>query len=665
MRFVKNYELAIEKCKLVIRKFPDSRYVDDALLIMGKAYYYLGDYENSKINLEELLRRYPESNLTNESLLWSGRAAWKLGQYTIAEEGITKVLELTNDYKLLSAGYEMLSEIQRDKGSEELELKYLRENLKYSKNSQQKAEINYRMGTILIENGEFESAIVAFQKVESLLPNPELLEKAKMDYTRSLKHLGKTNEALDILQSMHDSQRFKKIRGDIENEIADISLRGGDVDGAIEMYGEVGINYQKTNASSQAWSILGDIHLYPIETFDNRINYHVANEYYDRSIKSGKKNAYSNSSRRNKKILEGFLATQGITKINRMELLWLSGEKEKAEDLLREYTIFKKETLDDILPAKKQKQGVKEKTSNSPSDEIDESEENTPDDSLNFDFADLNDEDEDRKETKSDSIGADLNIFGLNVIPADTSKAAEDTVKTAVENKKPKKESKFGKRGYDVVLRELIMSKYLMAEYYYLDLVQPDSARHILEEILINHHNSEFAPRAALTLGLLYDSVYENKQYADSMFYLVINEYPESPSVIEASRHLKVQIKEKGISQYPEIEIYDRAFNEGLIKDNITEALKLAQQIEMEYPYSAYAAKAAYLRASIIDNSNESPDVSLSEYKRVVEQYPDSKYAKEARSKMKRLALMIKPEETGEKETEIKLDEMPKKSKIR
>lgn len=664
---VKNYELAIEKCKSVIRKFPDSRYVDDALLIMGKAYYYLGDYENSKINLQELLRRYPESNLTNESLLWSGRAAWKLGQYTIAEEGITKVLELTNDDKLRSAGYEMLSEIQRDKGSENLELKYLRENLKYSKNDQQKAEINYRIGTILLGSGDFENAISAFKKVESLLPNPELLEKAKMDYTRSLKHMGRTNEALDILQTMHDSERFKKIRGEIENEIADISLRGGDTEGAIEMYGDVGINYQKTTSSAHAWFILGNLHLYPIDSLHNQINYHFAREYFARSAKSKKKNVYTNSSRRNKRILDGFLATLETTKIDNIELLWLSGEKEKAEDLLREYTILKKEFLDDILPARKQKQGVKGKTDNSASGKTDESDENTTDELLNSEFANLEDEDEDEEieERKSDLMRDDFKIFGLNEVPIDSSEALKEKVKTVVEVKKPKKESRFGKRAYDVVLRELIMSKYLMAEYYYLDLAQPDSARQILERILKDHHNSEFAPRAALTLGLLYDSVYENEQYADSMFHLVINDYSDSPSVMEASRHLKLPIEEKGLSQIPEMDIYDRAFNEGLIRENRTEAFKLVQQLESEYPYSAYAAKAAYLRASIIDNRNESPEISHSEYKRIVEQYPDTKYAKEARSKMKRLARLIKSKEAEEKETEEDLKEKPKKLKRR
>ena len=43
---VKNYELTIEKCKAVVRKFPDSRYVDYSLLLMAISYYYMVYYEN-------------------------------------------------------------------------------------------------------------------------------------------------------------------------------------------------------------------------------------------------------------------------------------------------------------------------------------------------------------------------------------------------------------------------------------------------------------------------------------------------------------------------------------------------------------------------------------------------------------------------------------------
>jgi len=240
---LKNYEFTIEKCKAVVRKFPDSRYVDDSLLLMAKSYYYIGDYENSKINLEELLRRYPESNLRYEALLWSGRAAWNLGQFSIAEDGITKVLNETNDKKILSSGYEMLAEIYRDKNEPDKELEYLEKIQTFSKSDQKKAETVFRIGTIQRESGSFEESIKSFQKVEEYLPSPQLLQSAKLEYTRALKSSGRTDEALDVLQAMFDSPRFKKARGIIEIEIADISYLEGDIEGAIERYGLIAINY--------------------------------------------------------------------------------------------------------------------------------------------------------------------------------------------------------------------------------------------------------------------------------------------------------------------------------------------------------------------------------------------------------------------------------------
>ncbi len=36
---IKNYNLTVEKCESVLVKFPNSRYVDDALLLMSKAQF--------------------------------------------------------------------------------------------------------------------------------------------------------------------------------------------------------------------------------------------------------------------------------------------------------------------------------------------------------------------------------------------------------------------------------------------------------------------------------------------------------------------------------------------------------------------------------------------------------------------------------------------------
>jgi len=353
---IKNYNLTVEKCESVLLKFPNSRYVDDALLLMSKAQFYLGDFEKSKLNLEELVRRFPESNLKDEALLWSGRTAWKLGQFSLAEDGITEVLRNTKDKKLLSAGNEMLAEIYSDRNDDENEIKYLHEVIKYSNDNQQKAETFYRMGLILIEQKEYTEAISSFQKVEAQLPSPELLEKAKMENTRALKHMGNTSEALDILQAMFDSGRFKKIWGEIELEIAEIALITGDVEGAIEQFGAIAVIYPKSEVAMKAWYKLGELHTYPIHEDNNYINYPYGREYYQRAEKVTKKGIYHDGSKRNKIMIEGFLNSSDNVARDKIELIWLSGDEDKADDLWHQYTLEQNELLDGIMPAIKLKQ---------------------------------------------------------------------------------------------------------------------------------------------------------------------------------------------------------------------------------------------------------------------------------------------------------------------
>ena len=353
---IKNYNLTVEKCESVLVKFPNSRYVDDALLLMSKAQFYLGDYQKSKINLEELVRRFPESNLKDEALLWTGRSVWKLGQFTSAESGITSVLNSTDDRKLLSVGNEMLADIYRDRNDDENEIKYLRDVIQFSDDNQQKAETYYRIGLILIERNEFKEAINSFQKVEIQIPTPELLIKAKMESARALKHMGKTMEALDILQAMLDSDRYKKIKGEIQLEIAEIASLTGDVETAIEHYGAIAIIYSKSEVAMKAWYKLADLHTYPINNDNKYINYPYGKTYFIRAKNELKKGLLFDASLRNSEILEGFLKSSDNVAKNKIELIWLSGDAERASDLLHQLNLNQNERLDGILPAKPIKQ---------------------------------------------------------------------------------------------------------------------------------------------------------------------------------------------------------------------------------------------------------------------------------------------------------------------
>ena len=67
----------IARCNLVVAKYPESRFHDDALLLRAKALYYQGEFQLSKGSLERLNSEFPESPLLNEARLWTIRCQWK------------------------------------------------------------------------------------------------------------------------------------------------------------------------------------------------------------------------------------------------------------------------------------------------------------------------------------------------------------------------------------------------------------------------------------------------------------------------------------------------------------------------------------------------------------------------------------------------------------
>jgi len=74
-----SYKKAIEKSEKLITLYPKSKYVDDALLIMGESHFYLKQFYKAKERLLKLKEHFPDSKLSFDANLW-------LGKIAIAEE---------------------------------------------------------------------------------------------------------------------------------------------------------------------------------------------------------------------------------------------------------------------------------------------------------------------------------------------------------------------------------------------------------------------------------------------------------------------------------------------------------------------------------------------------------------------------------------------------
>lgn len=79
----------IQRLGDLLRENPDTKYTADALLLIGKSYFYQNNFEGAKLNLREAIRVAQEQDRSreeDEARLWFGRALAANGESTQAED---------------------------------------------------------------------------------------------------------------------------------------------------------------------------------------------------------------------------------------------------------------------------------------------------------------------------------------------------------------------------------------------------------------------------------------------------------------------------------------------------------------------------------------------------------------------------------------------------
>ena len=106
-----NYEKAIEKSLKLIQYYPKSKYVDDALFILGKSYFYTQEYHKARRKFLELKVNYPESKFTLDNQLWLARSDLEMEQFFDAEQTLNNLLTQNISSKMTGEIYYYLGKL--------------------------------------------------------------------------------------------------------------------------------------------------------------------------------------------------------------------------------------------------------------------------------------------------------------------------------------------------------------------------------------------------------------------------------------------------------------------------------------------------------------------------------------------------------------------------
>ncbi|HKJ45751.1 MAG TPA: tetratricopeptide repeat protein [Balneolales bacterium] len=546
-----NFDQAISKSADILRNHSQSKWVDDALFLIGRSYFYETKFYSADQKFEELYNTTNNNVMRQKSVLWQGRVALEMDHYDDGLSLLSRELSST-DYKWnkkIKAQVQLvMAELyvhQQDWSNAE---KLIQSALPYVNEKEIRARAYFLQGQLLERLGKLDEAYDSYTHVDETHPEYDLIYAAHRKQAEVARENGHLKLALNIFTAMSKDDKNFDILPELNYEIARTLEAMGRYRKAQRDYNYTLRNGLKTPDQATKAKIyygLGNIYR------DYYKNLSIAAAYYDSS---------ANQASDMQKLPENFNATElsksfgeyaklkkDITNLD--SLLWLGSLPKAQFDSV--INVVKQRKIEEL------KERLKAQASNRNTlVNVNAARNAQQDNSGNNGF--LNHRNPQLVAEASQAFKA---IWGnrplvdnwrrIQAVQQAGVTANSDTTKIAVsKNGAGKLENQIKvdlskipltNDAKEKMRSEVAKKQYEIGNVFFLSLNLPDSAKRYYHHIINKYRETKLAPQAMYSLSELYyvnqDSI-KAQQWADS----VITNYPASIYALKLNRRYGQQV---------------------------------------------------------------------------------------------------------------------------
>jgi tetratricopeptide (TPR) repeat protein len=530
-----DFQKAIDKGARILRKFPGSKWADDAILLIGKSYYYRQEFYPALRKFEELRNASTSSKMEQSAIIWKGRTQLDLKLYSEGASFLESELNLyPNDWSterkaeiqaLAAEHYAMLENWEQAAN-------LLSTAVTEIKNKELLGRTLFLYGQILERLERYGEAHFAFSRVPENFPGFEYTFWARFkeaDVARKEKNL---DQAIAIYKELRNDDKNFQRRNELTYEIARTLEMKGEAETAEELY--KGLLYG--NRTQQQRSLKADIYYRLGKIYSDQYNnYSIASAYFDSSSTISDAPKKTDGTQDAKTLADAFgeytRLQQSISRAD--SLLWLGSLSETQLDSAlekirmqkRKKLLKEQESKSQNILANKKLAGDGDRSTSSGSFGF-----------LNYQNSRL-----------VNQVKGEFRIVWGNRPLIDNWRRMEVVRRSSVSSLQPGQqkagnESTAEEHGViDLNLEEIprtseevnqlevekANAQYELGNLLFLNLNLPDSAAHYYREVIKNEAGQELHPRAMYSLFELFSS----RQNQDSLQFWgkrILNEYPNS-----------------------------------------------------------------------------------------------------------------------------------------
>ncbi|HEY3250010.1 MAG TPA: tetratricopeptide repeat protein, partial [Ignavibacteria bacterium] len=247
-----NFNKAIEKASKIIQYHKSSQFMDESVLLVGKSYYYLGDYLKAERKFSEFISRLPVSRLLNEAQLFLAKTQMRLDNVKPALEKLDELTAKSSDKNILSGAYQSKAEYYLSIKDYENAIKNFKKAIEFSKDSEFKAQMQFLVATVTEKTNKIKAAS-EFDKVLDYGVSFDLEYLARYNYTKNLianNNFGSASKSLEDLEVKYkDNAPFLGEIGYLKGLYYE---QKKDMNRALAQYYYVIQNYPSTKPSSNS-----------------------------------------------------------------------------------------------------------------------------------------------------------------------------------------------------------------------------------------------------------------------------------------------------------------------------------------------------------------------------------------------------------------------------
>jgi TolA-binding protein len=626
----------VEKSSKILQFNATSSYVDEALMMLGKSFYYQGNYQKSKRKFEELLATdIDDDEIITEANLWIAKNSFELRDFT---EALRRIKEVR--IKAVEEDYE---DVVKDSYVQEIKYRIREENYNDAISLANefadaydddivRAQIYYELGKLYTLIGENDNAILAYEKVFDNEPDFDLEIIATIKYAVALRTAGQTENALQLFEGIRTEDKFLPSYNEIDFEIGKTLVELGKYNEALDQFRLIDTTYKNTPFASASNFEMGELYRAKL------LNYDSAGYYFSKAVVSNPPKEYLDKAKSNNQLFIKYSKLRGdINRFNK-QFYYTENPEIFIQDST-EYLADSLKILDEFLAQKEMQEiwkGVGVDTSSSIIDSSFIKDSIFVKDSLvkvdslirigevsSFDTVGLESrlfEFRKQKRVEAENELKSKELMNLR----NTGKLKTDSLN--FKGNPPKK------LAISIDSAKTIISKnnLELGNLFLTDLDVSDSAYSLYQENLEKYDSTIYYPNTLYAMGSYYLTI-DEKTKADSLFRIIYDDYKDKSIVNAAANKLNLPLI--NFDYDPANELYASA-ETYMLDGKYSESIDRFWGIYKEYPKSPLAPKALYATAWVLEDNLFLVDSAVSVYDTLIAKYPTTPYVKNVSKKV-------------------------------